>query len=463
MSNLSSKRQQFEHKLDELIARSDQPAAPEDRTPSTDDRTISDLEGRLREWESLLDRRLAEHHAPWRAEPPPPAAADRPPPAPPAVSSRWRQPFRRADATLQNWLEDLDHTMCAELALDRHPLPEGFRSPIEVVEDDQSMWKAMSQACGMDLSPHSNQLDAHDLGAFHFPGRGTLLNRAHYARDHGMVDFFDGNLEGRAELISEVARERWGWGFMLEYTTLGQSARDAGLWPVLSAARLGSRLPEDHRSALAAALRRTWLLTEAGWTDWVWQYVMFKARSPVGERLFDYPRPGRWVELANRIIDLFPLYISPFGVRLRLRSVIDLLKFLFLEEGDVLPRTTNSLVIAIQKYCQEYDGAVAGRIHQTLSQFMGRLYFARLESNVGILATPYAVLIATHVPELDLSNTPGAEHLQAQVEDNPRLNPDTRLAMLSKLDSRIKYDPRAMFVAAWERLKLDGPSGFLCH
>jgi hypothetical protein len=222
-------------------------------------------------------------------------------------------------------------------------------------------------------------------------------------------------------------------------------------------------LPEDHRSALAAALRRTWLLTEAGWTDWVWQYVMFKARSPVGERLFDYPRPGRWVELANRVIDLFPLYISPFGVRLRLRSVIDLLKFLFLEEGDVLPRTTNSLVIAIQKYCQEYDGAVAGRIHQTLSQFMGRLYFARLEGNVGILATPYAVLIATHVPELDLSNTPGAEHLQAQVEDNPRLNPDTRLAMLSKLDSRIKYDPRAMFVAAWERLKLDGPSGFLCH
>jgi hypothetical protein len=29
--------------------------------------------------------------------------------------------------------------------------------------------------------------------------------------------------------------------------------------------------------------------------------------------------------------------------------------------------------------------------------------------------------------------------------------------MLSKLDPRTKYNPRTMFTAAWERLKLEGP------
>lgn len=30
-------------------------------------------------------------------------------------------------------------------------------------------------------------------------------------------------------------------------------------------------------------------------------------------------------------------------------------------------------------------------------------------------------------------------------------------AMLSKLDARVKYNPRSMHTAAWERLKLEGP------
>ena len=80
-----------------------------------------------------------------------------------------------------------------------------------------------------------------------------------------------------------------------------------------------------------------------------------------------------------------------------------------------------------------------------------------MEANIGILSTPYAVLIACHVEELDLSS---AAALLEKAAETPRNNSDTRMAMLSKLDSRVKYDPKAMYIAAWERLKLNGPQEY---
>ncbi len=74
------------------------------------------------------------------------------------------------------------------------------------------------------------------------------------------------------------------------------------------------------------------------------------------------------------------------------------------------------------------------------------------------MATPYAVLIAMHVPVLP--SVPTAPMLAEAFENNPRLCPDTRLALLARLDPSVKYDPRAMFISAWERYQLDGPREF---
>jgi hypothetical protein len=94
-----------------------------------------------------------------------------------------------------------------------------------------------------------------------------------------------------------------------------------------------------------------------------------------------------------------------------------------------------------------------------LRYILGRLYFAWLENQVGIFSTPYATLISAHEPRLDLENI-SVEEFIAYVEKDPRHNPDARLAMLSKLAARVKYNPRSMFTAAWERLKLEGPREF---
>jgi len=55
---------------------------------------------------------------------------------------------------------------------------------------------------------------------------------------------------------------------------------------------------------------------------------------------------------------------------------------------------------------------------------------------------------------------PDATAFESALAANARANPDTRLALLSRLDTGVKYDPQAMFTAAWERLRLEEPSRY---
>ena len=183
---------------------------------------------------------------------------------------------------------------------------------------------------------------------------------------------------------------------------------------------------------------------------------MFKAHRPVGVGLFHRSRPSRVLEAFIKVVDLFPLYIHPFGVRLRLRNLVELIKYLFLEESDLATLTLHSVLMQVQAFCLVHDKRFASLTGSTMSKWLGRLYFAQLESNVGIFAVPYAALIASHVADL-LHLAILQEGSGDRSERDVRLYPDTRLALLSKIDSRVKYDPRAMFIAAWERLKLEGP------
>ena len=60
-----------------------------------------------------------------------------------------------------------------------------------------------------------------------------------------------------------------------------------------------------------------------------------------------------------------------------------------------------------------------------------------LENQVGILSSPYAALIAAHLPDVDLGPAATSQTYLAYAEAEPRQNPDARLAMLSRLDARV--------------------------
>lgn len=144
---------------------------------------------------------------------------------------------------------------------------------------------------------------------------------------------------------------------------------------------------------------------------------------------------------------------------MRGRALADLVKFIFLEQAEIAPNVSNQIILNLQKLCMEHDDKVKKLVDMPLSRILGRLYYAWLENQIGILSTPYATLIATHEPQLDMHSISSAQFLEYSKKD-PRLNPDARLAMLSKLDARVKYNLRSMFTVAWERLKLEGPREF---
>jgi len=438
MSDIDSKKRSFEENLERLREQRSSASF----TPGAPAETLSaEMSSRIRDWETLLDERLSAYRAVMGQA------------GLPAFPSR--QPtVVSAESPLQQWVASVDEMMLAELGFGRYPLPAGFRGSVRFVDGDEAMRSLTALACGS----AGQTVNGSQPGVLHLPSQGTVVNCARYLE--GKTSPVANDIQTFARFAADVARERWGWGFLLEYTALGQAAGRAGLWPELVADRLGLPASESGESGKAQALRKIWMLTEAGWEDWVWQYVMFKARHPVGARLFNIPRPGRTFELIVKILDLFPFYLVPFGLKLRLRNLLDLLSFLFLEQGEAIPRSLNSVLVFTQGFCCEHDQAITGTAGMRLSQMLGRFYFSQLEANVGIMATPYAALIACHNERLDLRKMKDGAALLAQVERDPRANPDTRLALLSNLDPRVKYDPKAMATAAWERLRLEGPREF---
>jgi hypothetical protein len=141
-------------------------------------------------------------------------------------------------------------------------------------------------------------------------------------------------------------------------------------------------------------------------------------------------------------------------------SLAELFRFLFLEQSEIVPNILHPVIMATEKFCLEKDAEVSKVINLPLSRLLGQAYFARLEASTGILSVPYAVLIACHVPELNLAPLNGKPSVRVQVEKELRANPDTRLAMLSGIDPHVRYNPAALATAAWERLKLEAPEEY---
>ena len=356
----------------------------------------------------------------------------------------------RSSAVLKSWLQELDAMMLDEFELRRFPLPGGFSKPIYWLENASILRQELSRGLAGAFLP---DILLQGRGVLHIPGRGTFIDCAFFQSNETLDD-----VQRRAWFSGEVARERWGWGFLLEYTTLGKWAGKNGLWPALTAQRLGLALSNDPAQALAAALRQSWLLLEIGWDEWIWRFVQFKARQAVGAQVYNNPRSLQLSDLLEKLIQVFPIFVMPFGIRISLLDLLGLVKFLVFDETNLTVPVVHQWLLAAQKLCLENDALSVDLIGRRLSQVFSVIFYTRLEAMLGILSIPYAILIAMHVP--DTLPTLSAEDFSKAVASEPHLCPDTRLALLAHLKPDVKYDPHAVFVAAWERCRLEGPREF---
>ena len=429
MPDYADKHAEFSRRLDELAQQRGSSELP------------GDVQERLQAWEARLDQRLAEHRGVSPGKPAAGTLPAEPAPEPPP-------PQVRPGGALEAWLAGLDGMLLSELGLGRYPLPAGLACPPLLLPDEAALRQAALGA-GLTLPVKATP------PVLHLPGVGTLVVR-------GRLPAGNATPLARAQFVAALARQRWGWGYLLEYTALGQQAVAAGLFPALASRHLGLAASPGPVLARAEAVSEAWTLLAAGWQDWVEQFVLFKSRHAAAAGVeagqLSRPRPDRLLELVQRVFNLFPLYIFVDGVRVRLVNLVDLVRFLFLEENDALTQGAHQLLLQAGALCRAGDPTADELTGYSLSQVLGMFYFARLESCVGIRAVPYAVLVAAHLPWLDLRQ--GAAQIRAAFEAAPRQHPDTRLALLSGLDSRVKYDPAAMYTAAWERLRLDGPQEY---
>jgi len=352
------------------------------------------------------------------------------------------------EAAFRQWAEHVDTLMLKEVGLNTYPLPPGFRQPLRFVENEQAMHTWITRACGLGTQPEISHLRS----MLHISGQGTIVNLGAYPQ--GEPALGPGEPHVYARFAADLAQERWGWGFIMEYTALGQAAGREGLWPALACGRLGLSV----QAGKAQALQHIWRLTAAGGEDWVRQFVMIKARHAVGDRKPVKNNLRINYELIAGIAGIFPLILYPFGAAISLRTMMDLFSILFLEQTEIIPDNLNALLVWLQDFCEKQDKGVAwpdGKYGRAFGGFS----FSKLEAHIGILCTPHATLIACHNECLDLHQAKDGPAILALAKKNPRANPDTRLALLSGLNSRVKYNPQAMSNAAWETLRLDGPGG----
>jgi hypothetical protein len=461
MSDLDDKRNQFEQRLQDLQNQRQQTPSSSQSSRTSASEAASLLEQRFQEWGTRLDTHLVEYQQQLvQAE-----QALKTPARPTSIAAIGSVSIQCSDPDLRSWLEALDAMMFSELHLKQLPCPPGIQNLV-VVNSAREVGQLFCQGLGVNRRVTLSAAATEAPPVMHLPGKGTFINADYYRRRFNTGILGQIGVKERAILMQELACERWGWGYLIENTTLGQQAGKAGLWPALIAQRFGQRAPAAADEQTAAALQQAWNFTQHGWEDWVAQYITCKAHSPLGREYYGRPDPktrlsqlsaiGNFV--GEQLSDLeLKIPLSGGAITLPMKNIIQVVKYL-VDEFLADPRGLNQLVLALQRVAPQIDQAIDDSLLVNLSFLLGQLHFVNLEASLGILPVPFAMQIVCHNQALQLDSLASAEAVLEAVSANPLSNPDTRLALLCRIDPRARYDPQVMFTAAREQLGLEGPT-----
>jgi hypothetical protein len=453
--------------------------APAHLPPQPDLSKLEDYQERAAAYDAWLEKRIALYRG-YEVEPAPPPqdksagqnAPAAPPPLPPqaaqkpAVSVAPPLPAAREVSrdAVDDWLVRLDQAVLQDFSLQRFSLPGGLAARPHRCPSQADFLAHLGD--GLRLSRREQQelserppAALSQIKAFHLPGQGSLVNLP-AAAPHAAAGQSPPP-PGMIDLLHQVTCARWGDGFLVEYTRLGEELVQGGLWPAYAGRRLGLRLGRWEASAAALqVLERSWGIAAAGWREWIWEYLACKSRQPIAEGVvISRPNVKKVWEIFSKVAKLFPIFIDVGGVWVRLLSILDVLKFLFLQQTGVAPRLMNSVLREVEKFSQQNDEQMSQASGSRSQNLLGWLYLSRLEANLGTFCVPYALLIAFHSGCGPGQASP--EELEKRLAADPLLNANTRLAMLAGLDSSAKYDPHGMSIAAWEELKLDSPQQYM--
>ncbi len=317
----------------------------------------------------------------------------------------------------------------------------------------------------MDLSPEARRAEVQRLAkdaeeaarqngggilGYNLPGTGAYLNGWLFAFRQGLTprQAFE-HPETFLHILETAAHEKLGHGFLNAYSALGEVKTRLGLNQVEIARKFGLRGADDMVSSLrreqANLLYLASQLLEEGWATWVETYL---ARSALG--LGQHPRYT--LQKVLDVVQSLPAR-QPEQAEAR-QTLLGALALLFSAE-QVPIEMLHQAVLIVAMVAGDLDGMLGEKLGQPLRYAVGELLLTQAEANLGAQCTPYAALIAANLTfdpaQVSLSD------LRDLLSRDPRRNPDTRLAVISRLKLDRKDDVRAMAKMAEAQLSFSIP------
>jgi len=294
--------------------------------------------------------------------------------------------------------------------------------------------------------------EQHQGGIFgvNFPGQGCYINGWLLAKlanvDMGVASQNPLALPG---VMATVAHEKLGHGFISAYSTLGKLKSDLGFYLAQIAARFNLAPADDAETQLRvqqnAVLYRSSHFLEEGWSTWIENWFI-KTQG-------NTESPDRYSlqALVSAIQEI------PKNVNERDRAIetsLRALEILFSDQPVMIEEVLQA-VKYLAYFGDSLDDHFKCTMNQPLKYVLGYLICAQCEANLGQLCVPYAMLIAANIT-FDFNRISFSD-LSGLLSSDPRLNPDTRLAAISRIRLREVNDVREMACRINAELSLSIP------
>jgi len=281
---------------------------------------------------------------------------------------------------------------------------------------------------------------------YNLPGKGAYLNGWLFAFRQGLTprQAFE-HPEIFLHIMQTAAHEKLGHGFLNVYSALGEVKTRLGLTQAEIARKFGLRGADDPVSSLrreqANLLYLASQLLEEGWATWVETYL---ARTALGQGRHPRYTLQQVVEAVQSVTEQADACQALLGA----------LALLFSAEA-VPIEMLHQAVMIIEMLGGMLDEFLDEQLGQPLRYEVGELLFVQAEANLGAGCAPYAALIAANIT-FDPAAVSLAD-LRDLLSRDPRLNPDARLAALSRLKLDKKDDVRGMAKVAAAQLSFSVP------
>ncbi len=256
---------------------------------------------------------------------------------------------------------------------------------------------------------------------YNMPGKGAYVNGWLLAYRSGLTprQALD-NPQLLNDIYETAIHEKLGHGFLFAYSALGAVKTRLGLERIELAQRFGRREVDDPLYSLRmqqhGLIFNTSQFLEEGWSTWLETFMgagILKSCS--------HPRHD-----VNKIVQAIKSLPSDQPNRQEvIETLLTAMVILFGEE-DQDPGVVLKAILVMES-C---GGSFGSQLKQPLRYALGEMLFLQAEANLGAVCVPYAALIAGNVT-FDPASM-GITDLKMLLNSHPRLNPDARMALISR-------------------------------